>query len=595
MEKSQKNEYRIKDKKSVRLNIERSVLHVEAYVKQIDSFLNRSEHTFLAVGKSLRDFNKDTQGVGEKSQSLMNIILGKETLEVSSNLVAVMESLSKYMGNVDEHMHPYIMKKDEILDSLETISGSVQELDRMTDRVRSYIDEEEPAGENIIAEPADQKNIPEHDIPDTLRKLCTKVCFYTQKISEATQSADSKLRDHASFIIQKRYSQRDHAHSTVNSIGNVLDSFTEKKRRFKGVEKSISDKSSVVSNSVQELVVSLQFQDITHQKLVKVKEGLSELRDDLMSGSAQSEDRVDEEITSLLEKTATVSSLLADTLEKTREIFVYAIDITIKNLNTISDNVISMSDTIRSISKDAFESEQSYVTDTQKELAKMEQVSGELEKSQSLKDLIAQEIRDIITCEADLGYIIKDVQNMLPMPVKSDETATETASDILGRAVNELFTYALDLSKNTHAKLPDIALDIEGLYEDLGESENNTIETMKGELSDIVNKIQSINKEIYSILYYTDKVAKTLSNDFEYKLKDLMTLKNVNVFVQQMTSDMNQITSYCRSLLPDESIVKIIVQDEKKHIFPDKKSKPYNPNELTIDEIVDLYDNIDFF
>ncbi len=48
-------------------------------------------------------------------------------------------------------------------------------------------------------------------------------------------------------------------------------------------------------------------------------------------------------------------------------------------------------------------------------------------------------------------------------------------------------------------------------------------------------------------------------------------------------------------MLPDESVVKIVVREKKNTIFPEKKSKPYDPNDLTIDEIVDLYDNIDIF
>jgi uncharacterized protein YoxC len=591
MEKSQKKPNRIKDEKKVRHHIERSTHHLEEYTRQIDGFIKRSENIFLSVGNSIKDFHKDSLGVGEKSLSLLDLILGKETLSVCTGLVTILESLSKYTGHVDHLMHPKIEKIDHMLDEFETVSDSLQDLDTMTEQVRTILSEQE-----TLSRPAGQGNTAGQTITGDTKKLCSKICLYAEKISTAIKSADTRVREHASEMQKQKYSKRDHLQSIVNSVGNVLDSFTEKKQRFKGVERDISDRNTEVSKSISEIVVSLQFQDITHQSLNKVEKGLSELREDLKSGSSQLSDKPAEELTSLLEKTATVSTLLADALEKTRDTFIYAIEVTIKNLNTISDNVISISDTVNRVAKDAFESELSQLTGIEQGFVQMSENPAEEQDIQPFSELLAPYIKDLITYESDLAYFETDVQNVNRARKGQSSNSTQvTATEALMNTVCRLYDSALSLSRDTNAALSGISTDKDWSPEGENKSGTSMLKTILEEFSAYPRKLQVINKNIKSILNYTKKVSKALSNDFKYRLNDLSTLKNMNVFVQQMISDMDLITSYCRKLLPDESVVKIVVRDKKSQFDPKKSNELYNPTDLTIEEIVDLYDNIDIF
>ncbi len=591
MKKQQESTNTIKDAGKVRQTVEKLSAHLEEYTRQIDSFLKRMDNTFLLVGKSITDFNKESLKAGESSLSVIDLISGKETLSVTTGLVTALEGLSEYMGHFEELLHPNIKKKNSIEEKLEIMTGSLNELNAMKDHVSRLA-----SGQNTAATPADQNNEEKPEIPDDIKKLSVTTCSYADKFVKAMQSADSQVKEHISSILKKKYNYSDQVHSIVQTIGDVINSLTEKRKHCTGTQDNIPTLTSGISKSTREIVISLQFQDITSQALNKIKKGLSDLRKGLKPGNSQISGKSSEELTSLLKKTSKVSSLLSETLGNARNNFIKALEITGRNLGTISDNMTSMAEIVTNVAKDAFESELHRLTEIDHFFEQIAKDTEGARNDQSLPESLTQNIRDITLCAADLEHIKKDVHRIFGnQPSDQEINRKRTPSEVLVSATYKLFNFTLALSKDSQTELSKVSSDLEGLFAELDSFGDTMLKTIYEDFTVIMRELQVINKDIQSGQHHISRITKTISTDFSYRLKDLKNLETMNVFVQQMISDLDQATSYCQSYLPEKDVMKISVDEKKVQLVQEKNKQSYNLANLTIEEIVDLYDNIDFF
>ena len=356
--------------------------------QDLEGLAGRAEGQFLAIGGQLQGMYLRASTVSKQAAEVFDMMLGEQAEDIRQSLQSLLERLG-------EHLKHVLHKADQGNRTLTELLGLLEQLPEPLTGYREISKTLQMLGISTRIESSGKDGAAEgfQLLGSELKNLELAIGDKVDRILSRLDSLDTlcrKARARVSSIEYRRASLIGQGEELTHS---VLSAVEEKNRLAAETTRTLSNQSNEITASIGEIVMSLQYQDITRQQIEHVQISLNEISEE-MGKSRATEDS--ERIPEVMYVAGEVCRLQSAQLTHSRDELEAAIDRIFDSLNDVSGTVAAI----------AFD---------------MQEAAGATEK-------------DGGTVFSDLEEAIKKISRTLSQEIKTTREAEKAIGSVLGEA-----------------------------------------------------------------------------------------------------------------------------------------------------------------
>ena len=252
---------------------------------EIDHVMHQTEQAVLDIGSSFREITSKTTAQMEYAMGLLKTTRDPETVDNKGDKSAVegRESLTDYIRSYEEMLNDMSNKLihfsdvsldlvkgqkkaqenaqavDGLLDEMETIASRVSLLALNTSVVSGGV----AASERAFVEMSDKIR----ELSQSANEFNRRIRKHMQGMKVDLRSADESMRDMAVEL-------KEVARTAKNDVTQLTANMLDKNQEVTGIVENINKLGEEVKQDIYKIIMSLQFQDITQQRLEHLKDPL---------------------------------------------------------------------------------------------------------------------------------------------------------------------------------------------------------------------------------------------------------------------------------------------------------------------------------
>jgi len=306
-------------------------------VQDLAELTSGTEGEFLAFGEKLRDFYSRTKEVSNLSASITEKMIGAEVTEAMEGLQEIFDRIGRLDGQSGRG-------RDALTSILERFAGVRRHLQGFEKTVRNlhilcnFI--------KIESARSGRKDTGFETLADDVRKLAERIESQSALLLEQSAALMTVIDQNLEKIRTFEDRQHQQAGRILHDAVADLNAMREKHLRSTNALKTLSLRWEELNRNIGKVVSSVQFHDITRQRIEHVREALSELIEELQASDGQKNGKRGKSIagvcTGRIAHVADTCELQAAQLRHARDEMVSAVVTLIENTRDIVRNVKEM-------------------------------------------------------------------------------------------------------------------------------------------------------------------------------------------------------------------------------------------------------------
>lgn len=521
-----------------------------ALCKKIKGISSFTEDDFLQIGARLQDFHQRAKEMTNISSSAANIISGDEILRTINELKSVLESGTSYLEQLDieysqiDNMLKYIAK------ILGRASTTVHTFDKIVKNFRIF-----SINIRILSSGLSSNKDGFIHLGNDIKKQAQIIEDRAKGIISQSELITGTIEKSLKKAGRHRIRQSELARIILENTSSTLSSLSKKHAVSTNVAKQISDMSHSIFNNIGNIIVSLQFHDISRQQLEHVAESLSDLYHRLDdNGPVNSEDL--DESSKGADSAVHISNLQIAQLTHTRDEIVSAVEGIINNLDIIVLNINEMANQTGLMTGVKNNNNSSFLTEM--DLA-INNVTKSLQESISECTEIGQELFSTVTTVVrsveDMGSFIKEIENIgaeiellsLNARIKSAHTQEEGVGlSVIAEAIQglseDMCNKTSEVSKTLRSMAAAVQDDLSFGIDTVVSQRNKDSKDMVNNLNILGDSLHNINSQVSILMNDLDKIETKLARDIENSSAGITVHKRVHSILEEVITDLNEIT-----------------------------------------------------
>lgn len=262
---------------------------IPVLIHSLDNVVEKTEDAVMNIGTNFTTIIGKSRDGSEEAQAVMDYFLGEGNTgtgifgkpylakSISKNEDAVTAVL-KVLKNMEEMSTTYLRELNVVSENLETIYHFVDEINYISDQT------------NLLALNAaiEAARAGEHGkgfavVADEVRKLASKSTEMAEKIDIAAKESTKTIGGIKEQVGEGVERSLEEMHDSQEMLESSFSGFKSSVRNVSDAVNILTESYNVISGDIENVIFSLQFQDITRQQvehvtapLVKLKEKLEE-------------------------------------------------------------------------------------------------------------------------------------------------------------------------------------------------------------------------------------------------------------------------------------------------------------------------------
>jgi hypothetical protein len=495
---------------------------LEFFGNQINQFTEGSEGKFLEIGSKLQKYLTTSGGITQKSTSITASISEDILKNGINELNWLLKEFNSYLStsiqeiqNDKKELHKIQPHIEAIINELEGFSKIVKQLRMLgiATKIESARLGTEDQGFNALAENVD--------------KLSSLISEKAGNISKKSIYLFSELSGTISNLAKLEKEQEEQSQIIIKNISLSLEAFKAKHDGRMQESEKISLNSESITSSINSIVMSIQFHDITRQQMDHVRLACNENAHLLKSVSQNSESDSSSELGIVYDVCKLQSIQLRNSLDE----FISAVSQIVENLSLVDEGV---SQILSSASDMVINHETNDKCCLALVLQEVETIRLGLQRNREIGLSLAQSINSVVSVVDDLSQYVLEIEDVgseieiiaLNARVKAARTGsngsalgvlseriqklsldakvqTGTTSKILGEVSKESKLLRVNVDKGSYGdenqKLVEATLKISGLVKIMIDREQNAsamIDKLKNDVHSFKNNIDSTIESI---------------------------------------------------------------------------------------------------
>lgn len=477
-----------------------------------------TEDEFIAVGSRLFDFAQRSTAIAGKASELSEELSGEGIGTVTENLRTVLDKMYQYLAEGEKEAARGV-------ETLTGIAGRLNAVDAPLTGFRKVIKVLHMLGTSTKIESSrlGQDNAGFRTLADDVEKLSHLVEKKTSAILEHKDGLLRAIGEVISRIQHTKAQQRDNTRNLLDELRSGLSLLMKNNDSCMESTRNISSGSEEVSSRVSEVVMSMQFHDITRQQIEHVIEALEELPLELDQppssvGGAQSPGSVEE----TARMVGGVCSLQSLQLTHSRNEMGIAVSSIKDNLRSVAARESEMARDIRALTGVAGNSGNSFLGEMKKSLSI---ITGELANSTEEYRKLSATLISIGDTVGEISKFVSDIEEIgteieliaLNAQIKAAHTGEEgKALGVLAEEIQRLSVDARALTDSVSQTLKMITAATDELLAETGSESaliENEGEEMIREILHVTDTLEQMNQRLMTAMFDIDRMVDSLSRD----------------------------------------------------------------------------------
>jgi methyl-accepting chemotaxis protein len=236
---------------------------------KLQSLSRSTEDELLAIGESLLGFHRRAGEISEMASSMGVFLSGERIHGAMEELRSIFERMEQVKGESERNIRT-------LMEIMEALGHLKNHLDGFTKIVRML---------NVLCNSTRIENarLAGHDVgfealADDVRKLASMVEAKCGELSDRSELLGAVIRQTLSRLSAIMSVQHSQARLVQENARESLESLTERYEQSSVAAGNISRKYGDISGNIAEIVTSMQFHDITRQRIEHVTQAVGSLR-----------------------------------------------------------------------------------------------------------------------------------------------------------------------------------------------------------------------------------------------------------------------------------------------------------------------------
>jgi methyl-accepting chemotaxis protein len=519
-------------------------------IDQVDSLLDRlieaSGKDFLRIAENLQEYYTRAQKMCDKSSEVAEIMTGEALGTATDGLQEILEELKDHINESQAHFSQISKVFQQHRLELSKLSSSIEsfKLHVLNLSMLGFLTRVENA--HIFTE-----NTGFATLTDDVRKLSDIIKQKSLHINKVSVNVQSFVTLALSKITDFERTQSESARITLEKAVTNHQALSQKFKSASESARLVEQVSKDIASSIGDIVISMQFHDITRQQLEHVKEVLNNLcatigRDDYTR----------------LEKAAMVRDVLTlqhAQLKQSYEELANAVFKVIASLQNITKNV---SDVLMETQDVAWASDtkgQSFMEGIDSGITSViECIKAIAEEHATLRGTVNSASEMV----SEMSVFVKDIESLglnlqliaLNSRIKAAHLGKEGAMlDTISGSIYELSKNAREDTKDLSkvlAKLVDISLRFKEDMLLMQDKQSKTIGFMVDKLRELIKSLRSINDVVHAMLREMTTLGESLLKDLQNTADEITVHEKVESVLKKVMKTIEDTAQNARLVCP---------------------------------------------
>jgi methyl-accepting chemotaxis protein len=238
---------------------------------ELGALARSTEVEFLSIGEDLQHFQVDATEISKTSQSVAHLMSGERIATIVDGFREVIDRIRRMEGDSEQNVEA-LQRVLENLAEQERLLGGFHKTVRSLRVLRVSI--------RIESARLGEKDIGFSDLAEEVAKLALEIGDRCSQLLARSELLRHQIGQTLVSVRNLENNQHTQAGVMLDKTMSSLESITEKQVLSSEGAKHIATRYDVISRNIWEIVSSMQFHDITRQRLEHAREALYSLAGD---------------------------------------------------------------------------------------------------------------------------------------------------------------------------------------------------------------------------------------------------------------------------------------------------------------------------
>jgi hypothetical protein len=518
--------------------------------KRLDGLVSSSETSFIDMGIKLKEFHQRAQGMCDKSNEMVGIMTSEGLSEAIEGLSSILKELKEFMDSPEQSFSRIVDVFNEHVMTLKKVSSSLEEFNMLVLNLSmlGFLTRVENA--HLFTH-----NTGFASLTDDVRHLA-------QIIKEKSSQINSKSDSVLSFIDQAQGKVSDFQVIQREQIRIMMEkalinhrSLTNKHNTTSGSAQAIEQGTKKIASSIADIVMSMQFHDITRQQIEHVKEVLMSLCTRIKEGG-----HTTEEVAAFVRD---VCSLQHAQIRQSKEELTNAVANIIHNLKTIVTSVGEIQKVTQNV---ASASETEGVSFMEEIDAGISSIVQSMRASSDEQAKISDTVNSTSEMVSEMSGFVRDIETLglnlqliaLNARIKAAHLGQEGAVlDTISGGIYELSKNAREDTSRISgmlAQLVSLSSIFEKDYLDMQEGQIQSVDLIAGKLKDLLSSLQHIDDTVFTMLTELSGLGNSLMEDIEDTAANIKVHEELQIMLEEVLDTIFDIEQSARKICPTSQL-----------------------------------------
>ena len=539
---------------------------LQASSDALQNIAANTEEEFLQLGEGMQDFYERAKDMSRLSSQVATRLSGDDMNKEIEALRAIFDMANSQT----ERSAQGAITLEFMLDKLTVIEGRLCGFDKTVKNLQvlcNFI--------KIESARLGQRDSRFDTLGDDVRKLAVTIASKSLDLLDRSMSLSLMIRQYLKTIADYEARQKGQSRLILDSAANNLSAMTEEYELAAETLKTIAVRWESISRNIGEIVASMQFHDITRQRLEHIRDALVQLntrgRNETENSDAPERKylrfalsgRNGDRHKGDLQKASLAMSLCE--LQKAQLVhadddLVSAVGRMNKSLQKIADNVIHTSEEIQKTAKASGGDGQSFL---QKLDADLLSLAGAIATYGTLERDLSASMKTVTGAVGQMTSFIHDIQRIgidlhmiaLNASVQSAHIGQSGATlGVLAESIHKL-------SADTAQSIGEISSDLLAVVEEArSSSQQHHADAVAGaagftdridsRIAAALGSIRLMNDDVTALLSRIDREGNDLSRDIDATVNSGAVNKGMSQRIREVVSELTELIADIRSALP---------------------------------------------
>lgn len=526
---------------------------VTALAGLLEGLNSNTEEEFLAIGSSLNSFYARVADISKNASSSADLILGKEISRAIGDFKDLQGRVDSYLGRIEGEMAQCMGKLREIFKMIISINKPARDLKDMAQMLQMLA-----VSTRIVTVNLSRRDAGFSALSDNIKSMSRLINLKSSDILKQTKSLGHLVNNAIATLRKLEDRQSVLAGDILNNTSLGLSAITNMKNRSNdaaGITNLISERSDEISGNISEIMVSLQFHDITRQKIDQSVNIMRSSIDD----SLHEKPEIDEEESRVTDILGNCLSLKSD-LDLVKNELLNAVNSIIGNMGGIAQYITNLSSEIGNAAGAVSEDYSDFWLEMDQVMSSFtSSIREDADTSGKLSEVmgsVAGTVSNMSHYASDIEAIGSDVKLIaFNARIKAAHVGSEGAS--VGLLAEKIQKLSVDATLKTAAilstltKITSYANELSAYETSATKIEDVGLDDVVSRLIDILNPLHMVDDKIISYLNSMDKDSDNLARDINALIAGVTVHDQASNVLDGVVADLEEIEARAGDLCPD--------------------------------------------